>query len=301
MRPTYDIELSDPSTFRCDCCGGLTVRLARFVNHDQSAFAVYFASYSTNHEDNELHMLVSLGKWGEGTTPADRVAFLCRVRPMDGSYGASLGDAARSAWSDAEIVGKKLSREEALAHPLKATAFEILDEAFVRDPSLIGWLARTRCGAMNVPLEKSFGLPDDVFALTEDEREKRATIGRSFVTLDDTRFFVRCLLPVPVEGYGAWCFGLWIEVTKEDYAHVREVWNEPTEYAALRFAGKLANDLAADVKLPIARGAPVDVHVPDPDEGPRVHASRDRYVTELLARKWPRDEFETYAVRRGFL
>jgi hypothetical protein len=66
-------------------------------------------------------MLVSLGEWGEGSDPSQRAAFYCRVRPTDDSYEVMLGDAAQSSWRDADIIGEKLSREEAFLHPWKAT------------------------------------------------------------------------------------------------------------------------------------------------------------------------------------
>ena len=98
MSRVYEIELSDPTTSRCDCCGGLTVRLTRFVYRHGSAFAVYYAAYSNNHPDDELAMLISLGEWGEDSDPAQRVAFYCRVRPTDVSYEVMLGDASNSFW-----------------------------------------------------------------------------------------------------------------------------------------------------------------------------------------------------------
>lgn len=155
MPRAYEIELSEPTASRCDCCDGLTVRLTRFVCRAGDAFAIYYARYSNNHPDHELAMLVSLGEWGAESTPAQRVAFYCRVRPAGASYEVMLGDAARSAWGDAELVGEKLSREQALRHPLKATAFEIVDEAFRIDPSLRGFLQRVECGDAAVPLERS--------------------------------------------------------------------------------------------------------------------------------------------------
>lgn len=277
------------------------MRLTRFVHRDGHAFGVYFVSYSNDHPETELHMLVSLGRWGEGSRSRDRVAFFCRVRMVDESYGVSLGDAKTSAWSDAKIVGKRLSREEALVHPSKATAFELLDEAFLTDPSLVGWLARARCGDVKTPLEKSFGLPDEVFALAEAERAERTKSTRSFVTLDGERHFVRCLLPCRVEGYGDFCFGIWVEISPKEHRRIRAAWNEPADYAALRFSGTLANDVSSDVELAIPAKPSVSVEVRDPESGPFVVASSDRELSVLLARTWPRDSFESYAVRRGFL
>lgn len=298
MSGAYEIEMAEPSLSRCECCGGLTVRLTRYVERDGEAFAIYYAMYANNHADNELAMLVSLGEWGEESEPSQRAAFYCRVRPTEESYEVMLDDAAGSAWRDAEIVGTKLSREEALFHPWKATAFEVLDEAFVQDPSLRGFLQRTQCEDAAAPLEYSFRAPDDIFAL---DNSSRAELGRSFASLDDARFFVRCLLPLPVTGYGSWCVGFWIEVTRSDFRHVREVWDDPERYPGLRFSGAAANDLATELDLPIPRGMPLQLHVPDPSTPPMVEAPPHGALADLLTRQWPQDDFEQYAVARGFL
>jgi hypothetical protein len=161
MPHVYEIELSEPSAWTCGCCGGLTVRLTRFVYRDGDAFAAYYATYSNSHPDNEVAMLISLGDWAEDADPRQRVAFYCKVRSDDDSYQAMLGDAASSQWSDAAIMGRKLSREEALRHREKATAFEVLDEAFLQDQSLEGFLQRIRCGSAAVPLQRRFQMPDE--------------------------------------------------------------------------------------------------------------------------------------------
>ena len=296
----YEIELSEPSVFTCECCGGLTVRLTRFVHKQGDAFAVYYAAYSNNHAENEVAMLISLGEWGEGSKATQRVAFYCLVRPSDDSYEVMLGDAAESAWGDAELVGKKLSRMAALRHRWKDAAFEVLDAAFEQDSSLTGFLHRVQCGDAAVPLEKNFHMPDEVFALG-GERGKRAQLTRSFASLDEKKFYVRCLLPVPVEGYGEWSIGLWVQVERTDYEHLVEVWNDPAEYSKVRFSGVLSNDVAAEIDLPIAIGTELQLHAPDPDRPPTVMASADAKTSDLLSKSWPKADFEAYAVAHGFL
>lgn len=300
MPSEYEIEFSEPSMSRCDCCGGLTVRLTRFVYRDGDAFAIYYAAYSNNHPDDELAMLISLGEWGEDSDPAQRAAFYCRVRPTDGSYEVMLGDASHSIWRDADVVGRKLSRKEALRHEWKSTAFDVLDAAFVQDASLRGFLHRAQCENMAVPLEHNFRMPDDVFALG-DEQQSRASIRHNFVSLDGERFFVRCLLPVRVEGYGTWCVGMWVEVSKPDYERAWEAWDDPKHYEDLQFAGTVANSIATALDLPICVGAKVDVHVSDAEGIPMIRASGEETVVAILSKEWPKPEFEEYAVARGFL
>lgn len=300
MPNRYEIEMSEPSASRCDCCGGLTVRLTRFVYRDGDAFAVYYAAYSNNHPDAEIAMLVSLGRWDEGSEPSQRSAFYCRVRPTKASYEVSLGDAEHSAWGDANIIGAKLSREDALRHPLKATAFEVLDEAFEQDRSLLGFLHRVQCGDPAVPLERGYQAPDDIFVLG-DEAKTRAEVRRNFASLDGARFFVLGLLPVPIEGYATWNVGLWIEVSKADHDRIWNAWDDPKQYASLRFSGLVANDVRADLDIPVALGSEVHLHVPDADARPEVEAPAVGELGDLLSKMWPRDSFEKYAVARGFL
>ena len=300
MSSRYEIEFSEPTASRCECCGGLTVRLTRFVHRAGDAFAIYYAAYSNHDAHEEIAMLVSLGEWGEGSVASERVAFYCRVRPTTKSYEVMLGDAAESAWGTADIVGTKLAREQARQHPWKATAFEVLDEAFQQDRSLRGFLHRVQCGDSSVPLEKSFQAPDVIFSLGADEKSRGET-RRNFAVLDGERFFVRCLLPVPVEGYGAWCIGLWVEVSKVDYDQLVATWDDPVQYPSLQFAGRVANDVQGDLALPVSLGDEVLLHVPDADAPPTVKGSPVGALTTLLSRTWARAEFEQWALARGFL
>lgn len=300
MAHAYELEMSEPSLSRCDCCGGLTVRLTRFVCRNGDAFAVYYATYSNRHPDAEVGMLVSLGEWGDAGHPSQRAAFYCRVRPVGDSYEVMLGDAARSIWCAADVMGVMLTREQALRHPWKATAFEVLDEAFQRDPSLRGFLHRVQCGDAALPLERSFHAPDDIFALDE-EAKRLADVGRSFASLAGERFFVRCLLPFPVEGYDAFTVGLWVEISSADFDRVKEAWDEPAAYSGLRFSGRIANDVHADLDLPVHLGTPVELHVPDPEAPPQVDPRTSGSLDELMSKPWPREAFEAYAVARGLL
>lgn len=300
MSATYEIETLEPSAQICDCCGGLTVRLTRFVHRDGDAFAIYYAAYSNNHPQHELAMLVSLGEWGEDSDPTQRTAFYCRVRPTADSYEVMLGDAGQSAWGDVDLVGTKLTREQALQHPWKHTAFELLDEAFLKDRSLRGFVHRVHCGDASIPLEMNFHAPDEIFALG-DAGQQRADVQKSLATLDGQRFFVRCLLPIPVEEYGPWCVGTWIEVEASVYEQILTSWDDADSYPTLRFTGKIANDVSAELELPVALGTTVSLHVPEPGSLPSVEAPASGEIAELLTKPWSKAAFEEYAVARGFL
>lgn len=133
-----EIELGDPiEPFVCECCGGKTYRLTRFVYQDGDAFAVYYAKYSDMHPDQGVEAIISLGEWGEGSTPQQRKAFAVILFELDDAQmGVQVKDARESAWHDVEIIGQKMSREEALADPWIKDAFHITDHMFADDPAI---------------------------------------------------------------------------------------------------------------------------------------------------------------------
>ena len=90
-------------------------------------------------------------------------------------------------------------------------------------------------------------------------------------------------------------------MSKTDFDECRAAWDVPDRYARLHFTGRIANDVATDWKLPITRETEVTLRVPDVKARPQVTASPHATLAGLLARVWPRDEFETYAVARGSL
>lgn len=276
------------------------VRSTGFVTVDGGAYAVYYLAYVNDHADQELALIVSVGDWGEGANEAEREAFYCRLRPADGNYELMLADAADSQWGDVALLGRKLSRDEARAHPLRKTLFALADEIGTRDPRVVGYFERAECGDTNIPLEHSFGMPDAVWSLSGEERGDRANIGQNFVKLDGERHFVRALLSFDVEHYGDWSAGLWVEVSAEMFEQVQSVWDHPDRYMALTFAGRLANDLSG-LELPGRIGSGVTLHAVDPEQALRVRDSMDPELQKMRVQAWGRSDFENFAVAHGFL
>jgi hypothetical protein len=90
-------------------------------------------------------------------------------------------------------------------------------------------------------------LPEPVFVLDEDEREERARVGDDSAVLRDPagdRYFVRSLLELPIEGEeGYFGYGTWIEVTREDFDALGELWHDAECWRSTPFPGVLANEL----------------------------------------------------------
>ncbi len=119
-----------------DCCGGKTTSLPRFVYEDDDAHAIYYARFSDKHPYRVVVATVSLGEWGEGSTPDQRVAFAVNIWSDASNCKVHLIDAVESPWRHVDTIGRTLDRDEALRHPFLEEVFHITDH-MVRDDQAI--------------------------------------------------------------------------------------------------------------------------------------------------------------------
>ena len=135
------IELSPPQVGTpCSCCGGVTPTLTRFVYRGGAAYAVYYVAFSDNHPDRVASAVISVGEWGEESTPEERVAFCLRLWSTLVQHNVEVVEPADVGWPDAHIIGKKLTRSEALAHARLQEVFSITDCMFTDDTPLLDYL-----------------------------------------------------------------------------------------------------------------------------------------------------------------
>lgn len=123
-----EFEFPEAETSTCECCGGVTTRLTRFVTRDDKAFAIYYAAFSGGHPENRIVGLVSFGEWWiDDHVPESRVAFAFELWDDEDEYKVGIIDVADSPWADVDIIGRKLTRAEALEHPNVNDVFHITD------------------------------------------------------------------------------------------------------------------------------------------------------------------------------
>lgn len=128
-----EIELTEPNKSICECCNRETTKLTRFVYNEEGAFAIYYAAFSEGHLDDGIVGVVSLGDWGEDGIPPSRVAFAFRLWQDENNHNITITNANESPWHDSKIIGRKLTREEALNHPWIEDVFHITDHMVVDD------------------------------------------------------------------------------------------------------------------------------------------------------------------------
>lgn len=125
-----------PRVSKCECCGGTTTSLTRFVYSDGDAHAIYYAAFGEAHPEREVKIAVSIGKWGDDTPPDDRNSFALVLRQSEKEYQVMVVDSDESPWKGAKVIGRMLDREEALAHPDIEEVFHITDHIVLEDPEI---------------------------------------------------------------------------------------------------------------------------------------------------------------------
>ncbi len=114
-------------------------------------------------------------------------------------------------------------------------------------------------------LDWGFTLPDEVWAIPEDQRDAQARYSDDLCQWGD-RFFIRCILPVPLKGeddYFGW--GAWAEVEAEVFERYLDLYDaDGREEPPL--PAKLANRLAPYPGTTL--GTRLLIQFQDPDERP---------------------------------
>lgn len=135
-----EVEYEEPLRIECECCGAEETRLTRFVKRDGDAFGVYLVRYTQDHEVRQAYAMVSLGTWWVDGVPPDRVAFALRITTSADGYQLQVIDANGLAWQNSEILGTKLNRDEALAHPWRCDVYALFDHMVECDAPLHAYL-----------------------------------------------------------------------------------------------------------------------------------------------------------------
>jgi hypothetical protein len=102
------------------------------------ARAVYIVRWAPGRPQHGAVVALSIGRWG-GASPSERACFAFEHR-VDERPGFMVTDAGSSPFaSHKAVLGRMMTREEALASPEKQEAFDILDAIGEQDGRLNGW------------------------------------------------------------------------------------------------------------------------------------------------------------------
>jgi hypothetical protein len=94
-------------------------------------------------------------------------------------------------------------------------------------------------------LDVRAGVPEEVLALSEEEREERVVTSPDgdFTSIVDTdRHFVRGLIELPIDEGTRFGWGVWVRLERDDVADVAEHWSDAGAYGRA-YRGRLATHL----------------------------------------------------------
>jgi hypothetical protein len=138
---SYGIEFNNQvKSFRCPHCGEESMTVWGWVSKENAAHAAYFANLMTGHPETSARLTISIGGWGEEDDLAKRKWVFIEARPVAGSYEMMVREPEESLYSGKQILGKAMTRSEALANPLVQEFFAVADHIANNDPAVKSYL-----------------------------------------------------------------------------------------------------------------------------------------------------------------
>jgi hypothetical protein len=134
-RTKFTIERLDENRGHCDCCGQTSRSVAGLVYAAGDAYAAYWMHWTAAHlADTGANLDLVLGKWGEGTGPADRVAIaLVHRQQPDGTPALMVIDAQGRPAATGNLAATGLRREDVIGTPLAQQVFSLTDAIYEQD------------------------------------------------------------------------------------------------------------------------------------------------------------------------
>eukprot|EP00456_Euglypha_rotunda_P079916 TRINITY_DN7708_c0_g2_i2.p1 TRINITY_DN7708_c0_g2~~TRINITY_DN7708_c0_g2_i2.p1 ORF type:complete len:137 (+),score=13.75 TRINITY_DN7708_c0_g2_i2:138-548(+) len=107
--------------------------------------------------------------------------------------------------------------------------------------------------------------------MSEGERLRDVQENSDLCETRAGRFFVRAVLPLPVEGWeNPYNIGLWAEVSKENFYRILDLWTDPGQEAEPPFAAKIANEIYSH---PLSLGLEAELRLTGPRTRPAIYVS----------------------------
>ncbi|UWQ74544.1 hypothetical protein [Leisingera sp. M658] len=136
----YEVEPLDQNSGVCSCCGSETRLVWGFVHTPESTIASFHVQWTAGAglDRHPANYDLIIGPWGEGASPADRVAVsLLHFENEDGP-GVMVIDADARASANSDLADSAFDRESVAGTEVAATAFAIFDAVYLQDPRIYG-------------------------------------------------------------------------------------------------------------------------------------------------------------------
>jgi hypothetical protein len=137
----YAIELNERvKYFTCPHCGEKSTTVWGSVARDSAVHAVYYANLMTGHAEASARLTISFGGWGENNSE-NRWWILIEARPTVDSYQMMVREPEESLYFGKRLLGRGLSRDEALASAHRDDFFAVADCIAFNDPAVKSYLS----------------------------------------------------------------------------------------------------------------------------------------------------------------
>ena len=134
-----EIELGGVSRYECPCCKLDSHTVHGFLYESNGTTSVYFAGYTHGHPMRRANLILSVGGWGDGTTPADRKAVAMQALLGDQGITFTFPPSETSPWYGEDFLGIILSPEQ-LSTQDRARYQELASAVVAKDPRVAGYL-----------------------------------------------------------------------------------------------------------------------------------------------------------------
>src|SRR3954468_2404921 len=105
------IEFGGAAPYQCPCCGRQSETVHGYLYRSDGTTSVYLAGFTHGHPERRANMVLSVGAWGEGTTPAERKAIALQAIAQGGAITFSFPPPESSPWSGTDFLGAMVSPE----------------------------------------------------------------------------------------------------------------------------------------------------------------------------------------------
>lgn len=125
----------------CDCCGTVIESTHGSIYRDNDAYAVYEASWCEGHAEAQVNARIEIGgDWGDETSRPNHAFFGVLIFRTSTHNGFSMLEPEESQWISPDSEKDFLTREAALAHPLKSEIFHIAEHVAKEDGRIKAFL-----------------------------------------------------------------------------------------------------------------------------------------------------------------
>lgn len=116
----------------CACCGGVTKRVWGYLLREEAMQAAFFVEWTHGQVPKHGAFFdLIVGRWGDGTTAADRVAVSLEMRVMEEGPQFMEVDAGMRKVGKSDLVSAAFDREKVIGTPLAGVVFSMADAIWI--------------------------------------------------------------------------------------------------------------------------------------------------------------------------